>query len=87
MSNPKEIQYSYNSININTSQPLMTVPNGIMQPGGGFPNRKDIPEIEIFDPDGGKSIKSSPAGKSPISHKSLYKKSYLGDTKSSRGRV
>jgi hypothetical protein len=64
----------------------MTVPDGIMQPGGSVLARKDVPEIEIFDPDGGRSLKSSPT-KSQKSYRSGYRKSYQAGTTSSRYRT
>lgn len=64
----------------------MAVPSGIMQPGGSLPARKEIPEIEIFDPDGARSIKSSPTKSTGGRHRS-QKEGYLAGTKSSQGRL
>lgn len=64
----------------------MAVPNAIIQPAGSLPVRKDIPEVEIFDPDEGRSIKSSPT-KSTGTRRRSQKESYLAGTKSSKGRI
>ena len=64
----------------------MAVPSGIMLPGGGLIAKKDINDVDIFDPDAARSAKSSPT-KSTGGRRKFRKERYLADTKSSQSRT